>query len=144
MYSDLQSKLSDDCKINAFYELWHMNECCDTNLFLYQFSGLKQILAREKVVIISYSVMDITPKKRTKILTLKEHCNKSNREIARIVGVNHTTVSRIIKRQKEKGTTSPQRRGNCGRKRSTTPRDDKVLLRESKKNPRLTLSSTFT
>lgn len=88
--------------------------------------------------ICSQLIMDVTSEKRSVILALKRHSNKSNREIARIVKVCHSTVTRIINRTKRRGTSSPQRTGKCGRKRKTTPRDECVLLRESKKYPRMT------
>uniref|UniRef100_A0A3Q3KA92 Transposase Tc1-like domain-containing protein n=1 Tax=Monopterus albus TaxID=43700 RepID=A0A3Q3KA92_MONAL len=54
------------------------------------------------------------------------------------VGVSLATVSRVIKMKKETGSVSPKRKGKCGRKRKTTPRDDAYLIRESVKDPRKT------
>ena len=81
---------------------------------------------------------DITPRKRSRILTLLEHCDCTQTALARIVGVSQKSVSRIIMQQKETGSVSPRRKGKCGRKPKTTPYDDVVLLRNSKKNPRKT------
>jgi len=70
---------------------------------------------------------DTTPKKRESILTLYRHCQETSREIASMVGVSQTTVCRIIQYFKETGTTSPRRKGKCGRKCKTSARDDKML-----------------
>lgn len=85
--------------------------------------------------------MDITPRKRTKIITLHDHTSKTYREIASTVGVSSATVSRVIKLQKVFGSISPKRKGKCGRRRKTTRRDDVILLRESKRDPRKTSDS---
>lgn len=82
--------------------------------------------------------MDITPRKRTKIVTLHEHTDKTYREIAAVVGVSLATVSRVIKLKQETGSFSPKRKGKCGRKKKTSPRDDAYLLRQSRKDPRKT------
>ena len=82
--------------------------------------------------------MDISPSKRNKILTLYQHCSKTQREIAKLVGVSQASVSRIVRKGSEFGSLSPNRKGRCGRKRKTSPRDEAVLIRESKKNPRKT------
>ena len=82
--------------------------------------------------------MDVTPRKRASILTLHEHTGKTYRDIAVAVGVSLATVSRVIKMKKETGSVIPKRKGRCGRKRKTTPRDDTCLVRESVKDPRMT------
>jgi len=82
--------------------------------------------------------MDVTPRKRTKIVTLHEHTSSTYREIAKIVGVSLATVSRVIKLKHDTGSVTPKRKGKCGRKKKTTPRDDAYLIRQSKKNPRKT------
>jgi len=82
--------------------------------------------------------MDVTPKKRSKILTLSEHTSKTQRDIAKTCGVNQSTVSRILKLFWTNGSITPYRKGCCGRKRITTPRDDKYILQESKIKPRKT------
>ena len=65
--------------------------------------------------------MDGTPRKRTSIMTLHEHTEKTYREIAGTVGVSLATVSRVVKMKKETGSVTPKRKGKCGRKRKTTP-----------------------
>lgn len=79
--------------------------------------------------------MDITPRKRTKIVTLSQHTSMTVRDIAAAVGVGKSSVSRIINQQKNFGTVSPKRKSKCGRKRKTTPRTDKFLVRNSIMHP---------
>ncbi|MEM9078953.1 MAG: hypothetical protein AAGC43_18075 [Bacteroidota bacterium] len=82
--------------------------------------------------------MDVSSHQRTQIVTLKEHTSKSFREIASIVGVSLSTVSRIVRLKNETGSIATKRNGRCGRRRKTTARDDAYLLRESVKDPRKT------
>ena len=82
--------------------------------------------------------MDVSPRKRASILILRENTEKTYREISKIVGVSISTISRIMKMKKETGSVTPKRKGKCGRKRKTTPRDDAYLIRESVKDPRKT------
>lgn len=79
---------------------------------------------------------DITPKKRSRIISLAEHTEYTQRNIASLVGVSQKSVSRIIKQNEETGSFTPKRKGRCGRKRKTTPRDDAVIIRNSKLDPR--------
>ena len=83
--------------------------------------------------------MDVSPRKRASILTLRENTEKTYREISKIVGVSISTISRIMKMKKETGSVTPKRKGKCGRKRKTTPpKDDAYLIRECVKDPRKT------
>ncbi|XP_071034948.1 uncharacterized protein [Parasteatoda tepidariorum] len=79
--------------------------------------------------------MDISPRKRIRIVTLSQHTSMTVRDIAETVGVGKSSVSRIIHMQKNLGTVSPKRKSKCGRKRKTTPRTDQFLLRNSKMHP---------
>ena len=82
--------------------------------------------------------MDITPSKRAKIVTLHEHTSMSQRKIAKTVGVSKGSVYNILKQKQESGNVDIKRKGNCGRKRKTTKRDDISILRNSKLHPRKT------
>jgi transposase len=82
--------------------------------------------------------MDVTPRKRSKIVTLSDYCGKNQREIAKICGVSQGTVCNILKCFRETGTLSPRRRGRCGRKRVTNVRDDRFLLQQSYRDPKKT------
>lgn len=84
--------------------------------------------------------MDITPKKRSKIVTLALFCQKSQRDIAKTCKVSQKTVSNVIRLYKSTGSVSPRRLGKCGRKRKTTRRDDRRLLQESIRFPKKTSS----
>ncbi|KAJ4447111.1 hypothetical protein ANN_09111 [Periplaneta americana] len=82
--------------------------------------------------------MDTTPRKRSKIITLAEQSSMTQRQIAAECHIGLATVNSIIKRYRETGSITTQRKGNCGRKRKTSPADDRLIVRKSKLNPRLT------
>ena len=81
--------------------------------------------------------MDTTPRKRSAIIALYQNTSMTQRELAIKFGVGVGTINRIIQRYKQTGSISPKKTGNCGRKKKTTPTDDRFLLRKSKLNPRL-------
>ena len=83
-------------------------------------------------------IMYITPRKRAKIVTLRDHTTMSQRKIAESVGVSLRSVSSILKQKRETGNVEAQRKGRCVRKRKTTERDDLTLLCNSKINPQKT------
>ena len=82
--------------------------------------------------------MDITPRKCTKIVKLRDHTTMFQRKIAESVGVSLGSVSSILKQKRETGNVEVQKKGRCGRKRKTTERDDLTLLRNSKISSRKT------
>ncbi|KAJ4427681.1 hypothetical protein ANN_25330 [Periplaneta americana] len=83
--------------------------------------------------------MDTTPRKRSKIITLAEHSSMTQRQIAAECHIGLATVNSIIKRYRETESITPQKKkGNCSRKRKTSPADDRLIIRKSKLNPRLT------
>ena len=84
--------------------------------------------------------MDCSVKIRQKIVTLREHTSKSLREIAQECGVHYSTVSRILKKNKEQGSFSPTRKGRCGAKPKMTAREKRMLISKSRVNPRATAS----
>ncbi|KAJ4441738.1 hypothetical protein ANN_11596 [Periplaneta americana] len=51
---------------------------------------------------------------------------------------NHRKSSRSTKKQRDWIHHTPEKKGNCGRKRKTSPADDRLIVRKSKLNPRLT------
>ena len=79
--------------------------------------------------------MDITPRKRSRIITLTENTSMTVRQIAEVAGVGKSAVSKIIRNYRATGSFSPKRKEKCGRKRKTTPRSDTLLLRNSKIHP---------
>ena len=76
--------------------------------------------------------MDTPSRKQTKMLTLHEHTEKNHREIAGIVGVNQSTVSRLLKQARATGTLSSNRKEKCKKKKTST-KDDIGLLRGVKR-----------
>ena len=76
--------------------------------------------------------MDVTPRKRAKVIALHDNTDKSIRDIAAAVQIGKSNVSRLIAAYKAYGSVSPKRKGRCGRKRITTVWDDRFLLRYSK------------
>ncbi|KAJ4450512.1 hypothetical protein ANN_01939 [Periplaneta americana] len=82
--------------------------------------------------------MDTTPRKRFKIITLAEHSSMTQRQIAAECHISLATINSIMKRYRETGSITPQKKGNCGRKKKTSPADDRLIVRKSKLNPRLT------
>ena len=80
--------------------------------------------------------MDITPRKRAKIVALSQHSKITIRKIGEQPKVSKSTVGRIVKLSKSGcDVTTPKRRGQCGRKRKATPKDDKMILRNSVRDP---------
>lgn len=82
--------------------------------------------------------MDITPRKRSKIITLHEHSTMTQRAIAKECSVSLGAVNRLIRQKADYGSVSPRRKGHCGRRRKTTKRDDAMLHRMSKLDPQKT------
>lgn len=70
--------------------------------------------------------MDISLKKRAKIIALKGHNFITVIDIAYTVSVFKSCVSRFLTSFKEPGAVSPKKKGRCGLKRKTTPRTDKI------------------
>ena len=62
----------------------------------------------------------------------------TQRQIAAECRVGLATVNSIIKQYRETGSITPQKKGNSGQKRKTSPADDRLIVRKSKINPGLT------
>ena len=62
----------------------------------------------------------------------------SVRKIAEVVKIGKSTVSRIINMDNKLCHFKPNRKGKCGRKRKTTPYGDKIIFRNSVKDPKKT------
>lgn len=80
---------------------------------------------------------DLTPRKVGQIRGLLENTTRNQRDISQRLKVSQTAVSLVKRRLDFQGTTSPRRKGRCGRKRKTTPQTDRWLVRHSIKNRRL-------
>ena len=82
--------------------------------------------------------MDTPQGKRSSIVAMKENTSMSIRSIAAALQVPKSTVSNVINQYKKTGSIETKRKGKCGRKKKTSPRDDAFLLRESIKYPKKT------
>jgi len=67
---------------------------------------------------------DITPTKRSPIVTFWEKCECTQTASANIAGVSRRYVSQFITQQKQKatGSVTPRRKGKSERKRKTIPK----------------------
>ena len=72
------------------------------------------------------------------ILALAQNTSMMQRVIGTKFSVGVATVLRIIHQYKETGSITPNKKGNCGRKKKTPSTDNRFLLKKSKANPRLT------
>lgn len=79
--------------------------------------------------------MDITSRKRSKVITLHEHTSLNQRQIAKQCESSLGSVNKIIKLKNQTKSVSPKRKVLCGRKRKTTDKDDAILIINSKLNP---------
>ena len=86
----------------------------------------------------SFFLIDISIATRERIVALHLHTSKTQCKIGVAVKVPQMTVCRIIKLFEETGSVQPRRKGKCGRKRSTTDRDNKIILSTSLMNLHLT------
>lgn len=77
---------------------------------------------------------DLSPRKKGQIRALLENTTLSQREIARKLLVSQSVVSKIKTKINFGDSTSPRRRGRCGRKRLTSVQTDRWLVRHSLRN----------
>lgn len=82
--------------------------------------------------------MDYNIEDRTKVVTLYSGAPLSMREISRRTKIPLTNVHRIIHHFKSTGRLTTLRKGRCGRKKKSWIQFDRMLLRRSQRNPRLT------
>ena len=78
--------------------------------------------------------MDITPSKRTRIVTLRKHARFSQRKIAETVGVSLRAVHRFLKQSKETGNVEIRREVREKKKNDQTRRSE--TLAQQQKNTR--------
>lgn len=84
---------------------------------------------------------DLSAEKKSRICALLETGKFSQREIARKEAVSHQSVLRIAKRIKENIPSTSTSRQNCRRKRKTTIRDDRQIVKLAKENRFMSLKS---
>jgi transposase len=85
-------------------------------------------------------IADITPRKSAKIAVLLEETSFSQRQIADKLQVSQSTVRRINAKFKRGMDLSVKRTGKCGRKRKTTPRDERKIQRTILNNRKAPIS----
>ena len=73
--------------------------------------------------------MDVTPRKRAKVLTLHQHTKNLQREIAKCVGVSQPTVHRLIKKFQIEKDLTPNKKGNFGKRKRQPPERMLTCLR---------------
>ena len=78
--------------------------------------------------------MTDTPDCIRDLIIQHHHQNLTQQQIAAILQVNQSTVSRIIKKWKQSGTVKTIRKRRCGRKRLFTEQGKSVLARISSNN----------
>lgn len=87
---------------------------------------------------------DISPCKISEIKSLLLNTNMSHRKIASITKVSRATVDRIKKKLNRNEPLTPNRIKRCGRKKITTPRDERKIRDtcvQNRKAPRRVLTS---
>jgi transposase len=83
---------------------------------------------------------DLSKEVKAQIIALHQHTVKTTRQIAEDLGLSKSTVARIIKQYDDTGSYESHR-DNCHRPRKTNERDDRVLIRLSKENPKASSST---
>ena len=74
---------------------------------------------------IDSEIMDITPKKRAKVVALREHTHMTIRKIEEELTLTKSTVGRILKMKEDcSDVTTTNKRGRCGRTQKTSTHDD--------------------
>ena len=76
---------------------------------------------------------------RHEIAALMQHSDLTHRQIASKFGVSPKTVQRIGKMARESVSLETKRVGNCGRKRATTKRGDRLITRTVLENRKSSL-----
>lgn len=84
---------------------------------------------------------DISAVTKAKISTFLEVGQYSHGQIAQKVGVSRSFVSKFAKNRAAQLSTSPKRKGKCGRSRKTTGSQDRYLLRKAKEDRTLSSKS---
>lgn len=79
---------------------------------------------------------NLTDDQRLQIATLVDHTDKTVRQIADDLRISKSAAGRVVQRYKATGCYKSLK-NECGRKRISTPADDRVLIRLSKADPTL-------
>ena len=87
---------------------------------------------------------DVSPKKKGQIQALLAETTYSHRKITKTLGVSRSTVDRvalIVSSGEKNPTFTPKRVGNCGRKRITSQRTDRIIQKKLLQNRRLPIEN---
>ena len=79
-----------------------------------------------------------TPESIRRLILIKFREKKTQQQISNETNVPQSTISRILKRYKENGEISAQRKSRCGRKRKLSDRLNRSIKNASIRNPRAT------
>ena len=79
---------------------------------------------------------DLSPRKIGQVKVLLEHCALKIVEIAKTLNVSTRTVGPIKKKMRNDEDLVAKRAGKCGRKRKTTPRLDRKIVKMCLSNRR--------
>jgi transposase len=85
-----------------------------------------------------FQVMDIPQSLRDVIVAYHEDGKMSWRRIAATLMLPKSTVSNILRKYCQTGSSAASRKGNCGRRPCLTTRDERGLARASKNHPSAT------
>ena len=103
------------------------------------------LVAKNFILVFAYyylpacNKMDITPRKRAQIVALRQHSNMTIRKIGEMLNVSKSNVGRIFKMMDtNRDVTKTKKQDQCGRKRKTTTRDDKMKLQNTFRDLRKT------
>lgn len=84
---------------------------------------------------------DISAVKKQEILTLLSHSSKTIRDIANLAKVSIGTVHKIKTNMNNNANYTDNRKGRCGRKRLTTPREERKIEKICVNNRRISLAA---
>jgi DNA-directed RNA polymerase I, II, and III subunit RPABC1 len=84
---------------------------------------------------------DLTPRKISEIKTLIHNTEFSNRHISKIAKVSRASVDRIKKKILDDSPLTPNRSKESGRKKLTTPRDERKINELCVRNRKLSLNN---
>lgn len=91
------------------------------------------------LAIFSYVIFNAMPVSRSireRMIALKTHTSKSDRQIGEDLSIDHRTVARIWENYQKTGSLSPYHNTKMGRPPKLTIREKSVLVREAKKDPK--------
>ena len=98
--------------------------------------GVTCCVSLEIIYALSKGIMDMTPKKRAKVLALHSLIKKPIKRTSQNLKITKSSIGRIAERCDDNGNTDVLRQGKYGRKRQTNKKDDTLILRNSINDPK--------